>query len=47
MAAGGMDGNYAAQLLHVDGTSRRTQLALVAMLHQIIRNGLKKVYRPF
>jgi hypothetical protein len=47
VAAGGTDGAYAAQVLCVDGTSARTQRALVAMLREIITNGLKKVYRGF
>ena len=47
VAAGGTDGAYAAQVLYVDGTSARTQRALVAMLREIIDNGLKKVYRGF
>jgi hypothetical protein len=47
VAAGGTDGAYAAQILYVDGTSRKTGLSLVNMLHEIIRNGLKKVYRGF
>jgi hypothetical protein len=47
VAAGGTDGAYAAQVLYVDGTSARTQRALVAMLQEIIENGLKTVYRGF
>ncbi len=47
VAAGGTDGAYAAQVLYVDGTSSRTQRALVTMLREIIENGLKKVYRGF
>lgn len=47
VATGGTDGAYAAQLLSVDGTSARTQRALVAMLREIVTNGLKKVYRGF
>jgi hypothetical protein len=47
VAAGGTDGAYAAQVLYVDGTSSRTQRALVAMLREIIENGLKNVYRGF
>jgi hypothetical protein len=47
VAAGGTDGAYAAQILYVDGTSARTQRALVAMLREIVTNGLKKVYRGF
>jgi hypothetical protein len=47
VAAGGTDGAYAAQVLYVDGTSARTQRALVAMLREIIENGLKTVYRGF
>ena len=47
LAAGGTDGAYAAQVLYVDGTSARTQRALVAMLREIIENGLKTVYRGF
>jgi hypothetical protein len=31
----------------VDGTSARTQRALVTMLREIIENGLKTVYRGF
>jgi hypothetical protein len=38
---------YAAQVLCVGGTSARTQRALVAMLREIIENGLKNVYRGF
>jgi hypothetical protein len=47
VAAGGTDGTYAAQVLYVDGTSARTQRALVGMLHEIIENGLKTVSRGF
>jgi hypothetical protein len=47
VAAGGTDGAYAAQVLYVDGTSARIQRALVAMLREIVHNGLKKVYRGF
>lgn len=47
VAAGGTDGAYAAQVLYVDGTSARTQRALVAILREIIENGLKKVHRGF
>jgi hypothetical protein len=47
VAAGGTDGVYAAQVLCVDGTTARTQRALVAMLREIVENGLKKVYRGF
>lgn len=43
VAAGGTDGAYAAQVLCVDGTSSRTQRALVAMLREIIAHGLKTV----
>jgi hypothetical protein len=41
------DGAYAAQVLYVGGTSALTQRALVAMLREIIDNGLKTVYRGF
>ena len=47
VAAGGTDGAYAAQILFVDGTSARTQRALVAMLREIVENGLKTVSRGF
>ena len=47
VAAGGTDGAYAAQVLFVDGTSARTQRALVGMLREIIENGLKTVHRGF
>ena len=47
VVAGGTDGAYAAQILYVDGTSARIQRALVAMLREIVHNGLKKVYRGF
>jgi hypothetical protein len=47
VAAGGTDGVYAAQLLRVDGTTARVQRALVAMLREVVTNGLKKVYRGF
>lgn len=47
VAAGGTDGAYAAQVLRVDGTSARTQRALVAMLREIVENGLRTVSRGF
>ncbi|MGH7320481.1 MAG: glutamate cyclase domain-containing protein [Candidatus Rokuibacteriota bacterium] len=47
VAAGGTDGAYAAQVLRVDGTSARTQRALVAMLREIVENGLRTVTRGF
>jgi hypothetical protein len=47
VAAGGTDGAYAAQVLRVDGTSARTQRALVAILREIVANGLRTVRRGF
>jgi hypothetical protein len=47
VAAGGTDGAYAAQILYVDGTSLRVQLALVSILREIVTNGLKTVTRAF
>lgn len=47
VAAGGTDGAYASQILYVDGTSSRIQTALVAMLHEIVENGLKWINRGF
>lgn len=44
---GGQDGCYGAQIMYVDGTSARTNQALITMLHQIVSNGLTKMYRPF
>lgn len=38
--AGSMDGVYSSQSMYVDGTSLKTQLALVTMLRQIVENGL-------
>ena len=38
--AGAMDGVYSNQSMYVDGTSLKTQLALVTMLRQIVGNGL-------
>jgi hypothetical protein len=47
VAAGGTDGAYAAQMLRVDGTSARAQRPLVAMLREIVENGLRTVTRGF
>jgi hypothetical protein len=47
VAAGGQDGTHAAQMLGVDGTSLRTQLALVGILREIVDHGLKTFSRPF
>jgi len=47
VAAGGTDGAYAAQVLRVDGTSLRTQRALVSILREIVANGLRSVTRGF
>lgn len=47
VAAGGTDGAYASQILYVDGTSSRVQNGLIAMLHEIVENGLKTVHRGF
>lgn len=47
VAAGGTDGAYASQILYVDGTSSRVQTGLVAMLHEIVGNGLKTIHREF
>jgi hypothetical protein len=47
VAAGGTDGAYAAQILSVDGTNLRTNVGLVSILQEIIRNGLKEVDRGF
>jgi hypothetical protein len=44
VAAGGTDGAYAAQVVYVDGPLARTPRALVAMLREIMDNGLKTVY---
>lgn len=40
VCAGAMDGVYSNQSMYVDGTSLKTQLALVTMLRQIVGNGL-------
>ena len=47
VAAGGTDGAYAAQILYVDGTTLRTNIALVTVMREIITNGLKEVWRGF
>jgi hypothetical protein len=47
VAAGGTDGAYAAQILCVDGTSLRTNVALVTILREIIGIGLKEISRGF
>ena len=47
VAAGATDGAYVAQLLYVDGTSLRLNVAMVTILREIITNGLKVIYRSF
>lgn len=45
--AGAMDGVYSNQSMYVDGTSSKTQLALITMLRQIIENGLTQQPRKW
>jgi hypothetical protein len=47
VAAGGFDGNFAAQVPCVDGTGRDTQTGLVTMLRQIVANALTSYDRGF
>ncbi|HEU5170218.1 MAG TPA: glutamate cyclase domain-containing protein [Gemmatimonadales bacterium] len=47
VSAGGFDGNYAAQVPFVDGTSADVQAGLVAMLGQIVANALRSHDRGF
>lgn len=45
--AGGMEGVYSLTVPMVDGTSARAQRAFIALLHEIVANGLKQFVRPY
>jgi hypothetical protein len=47
VAAGGFDGNYAAQMPFVDGTGEGVQVGVVTMLGQIVTNALRSHDRGF
>jgi hypothetical protein len=47
LAGGAMDGAYARLVPYVDGTNADVQVGIIAMLHQIVANGLTDYDRGF